>query len=369
MAAERTTRVLMTADTVGGVWTYATGLAAALASDRVQVDLATMGGGVRAAQRAQLSGIPGLNMHESEYRLEWMQDPWEDVDRAGEWLLELEAELKPDVVHLNQFAFGALPFKAPKMVVAHSCVLSWWRAVRGGAAPPEWNTYLHRVAQGLRGADLVVAPSASMLRSLEANYGTGFPKEVIPNGCDALRYTPGRKESLIFAAGRLWDEAKNLAALEAVAPFLPWPILVAGSCTAPDGKTVEPRAAHALGELPPAEIASHMSRAAIYAMPARYEPFGLSILEAGLSGCALVLGDIESLREIWGDAALFVPPEDHEALRDTLAMLIADPSQCARLGRAARRRAVSYDAVRMGRAYFTAYTALQQTREEEHSCT
>ncbi len=32
-------------------------------------------------------------------------------------------------------------------------------------------------------------------------------------------------------------------------------------------------------------------------LPARYEPFGLSVLEAALSGCALVLGDIPSLRE------------------------------------------------------------------------
>ena len=56
-----------------------------------------------------------------------------------------------------------------------------------------------------------------------------------------------------------------------------------------------------------------MGRAAIYALPARYEPFGLSILEAALSGCALVIGDIPSLREIWADAALFVPSDGHDA--------------------------------------------------------
>jgi hypothetical protein len=37
-----------------------------------------------------------------------------------------------------------------------------------------------------------------------------------------------------------------------------------------------------------------------------------------MSGCALVLGDIASLREVWGPAARYVPPEDHEYLRETL---------------------------------------------------
>ena len=57
-----------------------------------------------------------------------------------------------------------------------------------------------------------------------------------------------------------------------------------------------------LGSLSPRALAAWLARAAIYCLPARYEPFGLSVLEAALSGCALVLGDIPSLREIWDDA-------------------------------------------------------------------
>ena len=62
-----------------------------------------------------------------------------------------------------------------------------------------------------------------------------------------------------------------------------------------------------------------IARAAIYALPAHYEPFGLSILEAAMSGCALVLGDIPSLREIWGDAAVFVHPDNRDAVARCLA--------------------------------------------------
>jgi glycogen synthase len=142
-------RILMTADTVGGVWTYALELARALAPRDVRVDLATMGDRPTPAQRREAREVPGLELFESSFRLEWMEAPWDDVARAGEWLLGLEERLRPDVVHLNGFAHGALPWRAPVLVVGHSCVLSWWQAVRGCPAPPEWDQYRAAARAGL----------------------------------------------------------------------------------------------------------------------------------------------------------------------------------------------------------------------------
>src|SRR5690606_3875973 len=122
-------------------------------------------------------------------------------------------------------------------------------------------------------------------------------------------------EPFVLTAGRLWDRAKNVAALDAVAPSLPWPVLVAGDDSGPDGQAEIGRNLRPLGLLAPAELAQWMGRAAVFALPARYEPFGLAVLEAALSGCALVLGDIPTFRELWDDTALFVPPDDHAALR------------------------------------------------------
>jgi len=124
-------RVLLTADTVGGVWTYAVDLARGLSARGVEVALATMGAPLSDAQRETAERIPGLLVFESGFRLEWMEDPWRDVERAGDWLLGLEARFGPDLVHLNGYAHAALPWSAPKLVVAHSCVLSWWSAVKG----------------------------------------------------------------------------------------------------------------------------------------------------------------------------------------------------------------------------------------------
>ncbi|MGZ5180554.1 MAG: glycosyltransferase family 4 protein [Ramlibacter sp.] len=358
MAAERRPVLLLTADTVGGVWTYAVDQARCLVRRGIDVHLATMGAPLRSHQRLQISGCRGLTLHESEWRLEWMADPWDDLALAGAWLQGLEQEIQPDLVHLNQFAFGALPFRAPKLVVAHSCVLSWWRAVHGQAAPATWAAYRTRVAEGLAGADMVAAPSAAMLRSLSRNYGRQRTGRVLPNGRNTTLFRPGGKLHYVFAAGRFWDEAKNIGALDAVAAGLPWPVKIAGSCAHPDGREVRPVHAEALGELPAHDIARRMAAASIYALPARYEPFGLSILEAGLSGCALVLGDIPSLREVWGDAALYVPPDDHEALRRTLARLVDDQPERTRLALAARQRGLQFSAERMADAYLQAYATL-----------
>ncbi len=169
----------------------------------------------------------------------------------------------------------------------------------------------------------------------------------------------------MLAAGRFWDAAKNLAALDGAADGLEWPVYVAGDCRHPDGGEMQPRHVRPLGRLTPADLGQRMGHAAIYALPARYEPFGLSALEAAYAGCALVLGDIPSLREVWGDAATYVPPDDADALRAALQALIADPVQRRCLGQRARQRAHQFTPERMAHAYLEAYRALLHAPDPE----
>jgi glycogen(starch) synthase len=322
--ARRIRRVLMTADTVGGVWTYAMDLARGLNDYAVEVVVATMGGPLSVPQSKEAASIPNLTVHESTYQLEWMADPWSDVERAGDWLLKLESKVKPDVIHLNGFAHGNLPWRAPVLVVGHSCVLSWWRAVKGEAAPEEWTRYRFAVTAGLRAARLVIAPTRAMLSELQRYYGPVESTAVIANGRPSTVYRTMRKERVILAAGRVWDEAKNIAMLARTARNVEWPVYVAGDDRHPNGKTVALPNVRSLGKLNASALADWFSRAAIYCLPAKYEPFGLSVLEAALSGCALILGDIASLRENWEGAAMFVPPNDRAALEWHLKELIGN---------------------------------------------
>jgi glycogen synthase len=363
MAAKLPRRVLMTADSLGGVWSHALELARGLGRHGVRVELATMGGLLTTAQCSGAARIATLTLHESAYRLEWMAEPWDDVRRAGDWLLALESQLRPDLVHLNQFAFGSLPFAAPSLLVAHSCVLSWWRAVHGEAAPPEWDRYRHAVRGGLAGATRIGAPSRAMLEVLRQEHGPHVDGLVLPNGRSAEDFSPAAKAPLILSAGRLWDAAKNLAALEAVAPRLAWPVHVAGATAPPGGAVRATRGVVALGELAPSALARALSHAAIYALPARYEPFGQSVLEAALSGCALVLGDISSLREVWGPAALYVAPDDHDALHACLSSLIDDAGLRERQAAAALARARHFTPERMVDGYLAAYRSALDGRD------
>ena len=353
-----TERVLITADTVGGVWTYAMELARGLTAHGAEVALATMGPPLSRDQRKEANSIPKLSLYESTFKLEWMREPWDDVHRAGEWLLGIEEQFRPGIVHLNQYCFGALPFRAPVLVAGHSCVLSWWRSVHGADAPAEWDRYRKNVARGLRAASLVVAPTQAMLRALGQHYGVLPRTAVIPNGRSISPVASAAKLPLLFAAGRLWDEAKNLAALEAIASELPWPVYVAGDAQHPDGRVGTCFGCRFLGRVPGKLVAWWLERASIFVSPARYEPFGLCALEAALAGCALVLGDIPSLREVWGENAVFVEPEDHRGLRHAVCTLIEKPELRLELARRARERALDFSARRMVDEYNRLYASL-----------
>lgn len=350
--------VLMTADPIGGVWTYVLELARGLSVFGVEVALATMGRPLSQEQRREVADEANVTLYESRYRLEWMDDPWADVEQSGAWLLELENRLRPDLVHLNGYAHAALPWQSPCLVVAHSCLLSWWQAVRREDLPSRYQQYRQRVAQGLAAADLVAAPSAAMLQNIQKLYLPLPEARVVHNARSRTRFRPGRKQDFILSVGRVWDEAKNIGALVRNAYDLPWPVYVAGEINHPGGGSVTIEGVNRLGFLSPEELAPWYAAASVYALPARYEPFGLTVLEAALSGCALVLGDIPSLRELWDGAAVFVDPDSPDQLQEELCRLCADRKQQESLGDKALAQSRKFTAAKMVAGYLSLYRQL-----------
>jgi glycogen(starch) synthase len=335
----------MTTDSDEGMWSYALELSRALISFGMHVTLAVMGAPRSAMQRRESAHLSGLDVHEQPYESGWIpDDPWTDVVAAAHWLRALEARVQPSLVHLNHMCYAGIGWSAPTLVVAHSCALAWWDAVKGERAPARWERYRGEVEAGLRGASLIVTPTAATRQALEPYYPPVRNARVIPSGCDGRWFTRAEKEPVIVAMGELDDEAANLRALADVAHVLPWPIAV---LDADDG----------------ARARDELGRASIFALPARYAPFATPVLDAALSGCALVLGDIASLRESWQDTALFVPPDDQVALAGALANLIACPALRQQLGQAARTRALEYSASQMATGYLSAYCTLMAQRD------
>lgn len=348
-------RILMTADPIGGVWTFALELARIFEPHGIEIGLATMGAWLTPTQHRELAVRKNVRLFESNYRLEWMDDPWHEVDRAGEWLLQIAESFQPDLIHLNGYSHAVLPWSVPVIVSAHSCVLSWWRAVKNENAPARYNQYRERVGAGLDAAAVVTAPSAAMRDSLTDNYGYWRNCVVIHNARDPRLFSSRPKSELVFSCGRIWDEAKNLCLLDAIAPSSDWPIEIAGDCRHPMGSTVALSHVRCVGMLPAPEMAERFARAAIFVLPARYEPFGLSVLEAALSGCALVLGDIPSLREIWQDAAVFTAPDNACGLAQILNGLIGNHARRCEFAARARTRALTFSPRRMGERYLGCY--------------
>jgi glycosyltransferase involved in cell wall biosynthesis len=361
---KRGLRILMTVDAAGGVWEYALQLARALAPQGVELILASMGSLPSTPQRAGLRNLSNVVLCESEYKLEWMSGAWADVDAAGAWLRQLESQYRPSVIHLNGYCHADLPWTAPSLVVGHSCVYSWFAAVKRQAPGREWEEYKQRVAAGLAAATLVTAPSEAMLGALKFYYGPFHSAGAVYNARRRRDFRPAEKQRIIFTAGRLWDEAKNIGSLAQLARHLSWPIYAAGDCRSPENKQVRFEGLNLLGRLSGPEIAQWLGRAAIFALPARYEPFGLAALEAALAGCVLVLGDIPSLREIWRDGALFVPPDDPAALADTVKRVIGDGDLRRLMSLRARKRAWFFSVERMARGYVDLYRRVLRSAVE-----
>lgn len=354
---------LITADTVGGVWTYARELVTGLSRRGMQVTLVSFGEIPTSSQTAWLDGLRNVDYRPTAFRLEWMQEAEEDIAASSEFLASVIGETKPDVVHLNQYAYGALEVNAPKIVVAHSDVVSWWVSVHG-EEPREnrWiRWYRETVTRGVQGANVVVAPSQWMLDCVAAYFIAPSNSRVIYNGRSPNMFNPHvTKEDFVVAVGRLWDAGKNVALLTQVEQSVP--VHIVGSERHPDpafrghgglGKDANIRL---LGEKSEAQLRSLYGRAAAYAATSRYEPFGLAPLEAALSRCAIIANDIPSFHEVWGSAAYYFSFNDADALARAIQRMMADRDLRVRYANLAYQRARQlYSADRMTDAYLNLY--------------
>jgi glycosyltransferase involved in cell wall biosynthesis len=337
-------RILLVADCVGGVWQYSLELAAGLASQGVEMVLAVAGPQPAPAQRAEAEAIPEVRLELLDAALDWQARRERDLAPLRAQLVALAGKAEVDLVHLNGTALGDLPVDQPVVATQHSCLATWWQAMRPGQALPQtWRWHRARMAAGLAAAAAVLVPSAAFADQLRQAYGLQIALDVVHNG-RALRPRRAslRRQAVVLTAGRLWDEAKNVRTLDAAAAGIRWPVLAAGPTRGPEGQEVRLDHAMALGTLDDAALEERMLRAPVFVSLAIYEPFGLAVLEAALAGCALVLSDTATFRELWHDAALFVPAHDPAAASDAVNHLIAEPDLRQHLATRAQSRAGAY---------------------------
>jgi glycosyltransferase involved in cell wall biosynthesis len=94
---------------------------------------------------------------------------------------------------------------------------------------------------------------------------------------------------------------------------------------------------HLLGRVP--DVSAWLRRAEVLVHPARWEGFGLALLEAMLAGLPVVATRVSSIPEIVvdGETGLLVPPDDADALADALLQVLDDPDGYGAAGLARAR--------------------------------
>lgn len=363
--------ILVTSDTITGVWAYTRELVTGLVSSGATVTLVSFGEIPLPHQVSWMDNLHGLDYRPTAFRLEWMQEGEADLEDCLRYLESVMGEVMPDIIHASHFSVASLPTTVPRVVVAHRDLISWWVAVHGHEPrDTRWlRWYRDVVAKGLSDATAVIAPTNWMLDALRSCYCVQPRRElVIHHGRNPIYFNPYvSKEDSVLSIGRLWDPGKQVSLL--THHKHPLSICIVGS----DNPTYAPRmpiradvkvatdqlSVALKGPQTEAQLRVLYSRAAIYAATSRYEPFGATALEAALSRCAIVANDIPSFREVWGDTAIYFEANDADSLAETLRALSDDRDLCRNYGRLAYQRARErFTARRMVDRYLELYREL-----------
>lgn len=350
--------VLMTVDAVGGVWTYALDLAAGLADAGIRTSLAVLGPSPAGDQIAEADAIPGLTLIDTGLPLDWTAADLETIDRAAARIRALADDLSVDLVYLNTPALaGPQRFAQPVISVAHSCLATWWSAVHRGPPPEDFRWRIQAHWRGLMASDAVITPSGAFADDTLRAYETVRPF-VVPNGRRAEPIAPEETRHGVVTTGRLWDDGKNIETLDRAAARLSVPLRAIGPQGGPHGEYRTLRHVQPLGRLSAEAVRAELRSAAVFTSASLYEPFGLGVLEAAQAGCALVLSDIPTFRELWDGVALFAPPRDDAAFADAIQTLCDNAEQRQRLADAAQRHAARFSVEAMTAGVLDVYATL-----------
>jgi glycosyltransferase involved in cell wall biosynthesis len=289
-----------------------------------------------------------------------------DPQTALEWGLAVDP-VAGTVLHAHNYEV-ALPALIAKALTGAPLVVTLHLP-----APERYRGLEERL---LKSADTVIAVSASLAAEYQER-GAELPAPmVIPNGIDADFYRPDagtrREGDTLLFAGRLAPQKGVDLAIRALRELLPdFPTLqlhIAGAGPWEQAYRnlarrlgVEDRV-HWLGWLEPAELREEYRRCTAFLMPSRFEPFGLSALEAMACGAPVVASATGGLPEFITDGVtgLLASPSDPTALSGRIRDLLVNPKRAAQLGTAGAAHAASFTWERAAAATLQLYRSLER---------
>lgn len=186
----------------------------------------------------------------------------------------------------------------------------------------------------LRNASLVLPNSTTEGELLASRFGSGSEYAVVYNAADSLFSGAGDTDvflaqygvsDFVLCVGR-FDDRKNQLSLIRAFEGVDIPLVLIGSSTPTHRQYYKKcrEAAGAVGRvlfienLDHEELRHAFAAARVHVLPSWLETPGLSSLEAGLSGCAIVVTDRGSTTEYFGDMAWYCDPGSVTSIRDTV---------------------------------------------------
>ncbi|MEZ5963244.1 MAG: glycosyltransferase family 1 protein [Planctomycetota bacterium] len=229
-----------------------------------------------------------------------------------------------------------------------------------------------RTAVALAAAARVVVPTEATAQALRTRFEVDPDHvRVIPFGADHVpsaatlraRPAPLGGEDYVLMVGTLEPRKNHLRLLRAWRELpAPRPRLVvvgrAGWLCEDTVRALRATAREGVRWIPgldDGELWRYVAHARLLAYPSLLEGFGFPPLEALALGVPVLAGDTPALREVLGDAALFRPPGDIDALRDGLEVLLHDDGTRRRLREQGLRRAREFTWSTCARAHAEVY--------------
>ncbi len=263
---------------------------------------------------------------------------------------------------------SSLPFSLKAVMTVHDlCWIDFPQGLR-------LKSYIYHklfVPKFMSRADKIICVSKFTANSL-TNY-FHFPRgkiDVIYEGVASLFRSKDKKEAARNIADKYGINEDYILSVGTIGPRKNIPRLVNafGRSTRPlkllfagaveNNLIHDKRNIHILGYVDDGHLVDLYCAAKLMTFVSMYEGFGLPVVEAMACGCPCVLSDIPVLREIAGDAAIYVNPYDPVSIADGVNQVVEDRALCDRMVSIGREQVRKFDWANTAKSLHSVFMAL-----------